>query len=176
MTLRKFIKITVGLLLVFAVIVGLTSINHPIVLKLMTGSARIIGKPVNATVFTNGQVNDGIKVYKVDKYWDDGATTPSKANTYLLSLKEFDDEGKLQFININLDQIWIGRPIGTGKDDYDYILGYLFQSDVGGHFANFTDDMKGYDFDPKLSFDKKKIKFKVPPNKLKFDSITIKLN
>ena len=175
MTLRKLLKIVVGLLLLFAVVVGLISINHPIILKWVTGSARIIGKPTNAIVYTNGQLNSDIKVYKVEKYWDDGPKTPTKANTYLLSQKKFDNEGKLQFINLNLDQVWVGRPIGAAKDDYDYIVGYLFQSDVGGHFANFADDMKGYDFDPHLSFSDRQIKFSVPPNKLKFDSVRIEL-
>ena len=175
MTLRKLLKIVFGLLLFFAVTVGLISISHPIILKWVTGSARVIGKPTNAIVYTNGQINTEIKVYKVDKYWDDGLNTSQKANTYLLSLKHFDNEGKLQFININLDQVWIGRTIGAAKDDYDYIAGYLFQSEVGGHFANFKDDMKGYDFDPHLLFTDKQIKFNIPPTKLKFDSVRIEL-
>jgi hypothetical protein len=175
MTLRKLLKIVVGLLLLFAMAVGLTSINHPIILKWLTGSARIIGKPTNAIVYTNGHATNDIKVYKVGRYWDDGPNTPKKAHTYLLSLKNFDNEGKLPFININLDQVWAGRPVGASKNDYDYIMGYLLQSDVGGHFANFTDDMKGYGFDPHLSFNDKQIKFNVPPNKLKFDSVRIEL-
>ena len=175
MALRKFLKIIFALLIIFAIVVGLISIKHPIILKWMTGSAKIIGKPTQAAVYTNGEINRDIKIYKVNKYWEHGPITASKANTYLLSLKEFDSESKLQFININLDKVWIGRPIGAAKDDYDYISGYLFQSEVGGHFANFKDDMKGYNFDPKLVFTNRQIKFNVPPNKLKFDSVRIEL-
>ena len=175
MTLHKLLKIIVGLLLLFAVTIGLISINHPIILKWLTGSARIIGKPANALIYTNGQPNNDIKVFKVDKYWDDGPSTPTKAHTYLLSFKKIDNESKLQFININLDQIWMGIPVGAAKKDYDHIFGYLFQSDVGGHFANFTDDIKGYGFNPNLSFSERQIKFNVPQNKFMFDSVRIEL-
>lgn len=69
MKLRKFLKIVVGLFLLFAVAFWLTSINHPIAVKILAGSARHIGKPISATVYTNGQINESIKVYYSDKYW-----------------------------------------------------------------------------------------------------------
>lgn len=171
MTLRKLLKIAVGLLLLFAVAVGLTSINHPIILKWVTGSARHIGTPIQATVYTNGQVNNGIKIFHVEKYWG----SSEKAINYLLSLTEYDSLGKLRFFNINLNEKWIGRPAGTSKNDYDFIVGHLFQSETGGHFTPFQDDMKGFNFDPQLSFTDKQIKFNMPPNKLKFDSVRIEL-
>lgn len=170
MMLRKFLKISIGLILIFAVFILLIQKTHPIILGWISGSAKIIGKPINAIVYTNGQVNNNIKVYHIDKYWN-GENT----NTYLLNLKEFDLEGKLKFINIDLKNKWIGRPNGTAKDDYDFINGILFQSEVGGHFADFRDDMKGYDFNPQLIFTDNEIKFNIPPNQLKFDSIRIEL-
>jgi hypothetical protein len=162
MTLPKLIKIVFGLLIVFAVAVGLTSINHPIILKWVTGSAKHHGKPIPATVYTNGQVNDRINVFYTDE-----------ANNYLLSLAKYDNLGMLKFININLNEKWIGKPVGTSKKDYDLIAGHLFQSETGGHFSPFQDDVKGFDFDPQLSFTDRQIIFNMPPNKLKFDSIRI---
>ncbi|HYE56053.1 MAG TPA: hypothetical protein VD996_14485 [Chitinophagaceae bacterium] len=164
MTLRKLIKIVFGLLILSAVIIGLTSINHPIILKWVTGSARHHGKPIPATVYANGQVNDNIKVF----YTDD-------PNNYLVSLTEHDSSGMLKFININLKEKWVGRPVGTSKNDYDIIAGHLFQSETGAHFSPFQDDIKGFNFDPQLSFTDKQIKFNIPPNKLKFDSVRIEL-
>ncbi len=164
MTIRKLLKIVFGLLILFAVAVGLTSINHPIILKWVTGSARHFGKPIPATVYTNGQVNEHIKVFYTDE-----------ANNYLLSLAEYDSLGMLKFLNINLNEKWIGRPVGTSKNDYDFIAGHLFQSKTGGHFSPFQDEMKGFNFDPQLSFTDRQIKFNMPPNELKFDSVKIKL-
>ena len=164
MTLRKILKIVSGLLILLAVAIGLTSINHPIILKWVTGSARHLGKPMSATVYTNGQVNDHIQVFYTDE-----------PNNYLLSLTEYDSLGMLKFLNINLNEKWIGRPAGTSKNDYDFIEGHLFQSETGRHFSPFQDDMKGFGFDPQLSFTAKEIKFNVPPGKLKFDSVRIEL-
>lgn len=171
MTLRKLLKIIVGLLFLLAVAVGLTSINHPIILKWLSGSARHIDKPIQAKVYTDGQINKDIKVFHVDKYWG----SSEKANNYLLSLTEYDSLGMLKFFNINLNEKWIGRPVGTSKKDYDFIAGHLFQSETGGHFSPFQDDMKGFNFDPQLSFTDGQIKFNVPPNTLRFDSVRIEL-
>jgi hypothetical protein len=55
------------------------------------------------------------------------------------------------------------------------ISGYLFQSETGGHFDPFEDDMKGYNFNPQLSFTDRQIRFNIPPNTLNFDSIRIEL-
>ena len=171
MTLLKLIKILAGLLLIFIVAVGLISINHPIILKWLSGTARHIGRPVTATVYTDGEINHDIKVFHVDKYWGSG----EKANNYLLSLTEYDSLGRLRFLNINLNEKWIGRPVGTSKKDYDFIAGHLFQSETGGHFAPFQDNMKGFNFDPQLSFTDRQIRFNVLPNTLKFDSVRIEL-
>ena len=162
MTLRKLLKIVFGLLTLFAVAIGLTSINHPIISKWATGSAKHHGKPIPAKVYTNGQVNNHIKVFYTDE-----------ANNYLLSLTEHDSLGMLKFINIDLNEKRIGRPVGTSKNDYDFIAGHLFQSETGGHFSPFQDDIKGFNFDPQLTFTYRQIKFNVPPNKLKFDSVRI---
>lgn len=171
MILRKIIKIVVGLLLLFAVAVGLISTSHPIILKWVTNSARLIGRPIQATVYTNGKVNSGIRVFHIDKYWGSNA----KANNYLISLAEYDSIGRLKFFNINLNENWIGSPVGTSKNDYDFIAGYLFQSETGGDFIPFQDDIKGFGIDPQLSFIDRQIKFNMPQNKLGIDSVRIKL-
>ena len=165
MTFRKLLKIVLGLLILVAFAVGLTSINHPIILKWVTGSATHFGKPIPATVYTNGQVNDHIKVFYSDE-----------PNNYLLSLAAYDSAGIFKFFNINLNEKWVGRPVGTSKNDYDLIAGHLFLSKAGGHFTPFQNDMKGFNFDPQFSFSDRQIKFKMPPSKLKFDSVRIKLH
>jgi hypothetical protein len=81
----------------------------------------------------------------------------------------------LKFFNINLNEKWIGIPVATSKDAYDFIAGHLFQSETGGLFTPFQDGMKGFHFDPQLSLTDRQIKFYMPPNKLKFDSVRIEL-
>ena len=164
MTLRNFLKIVFGLLILLAVVTGLTSINHPIILKWVTGSARHFGKPIAATVYTNGEMNDHIKVFYSDE-----------PNNYLLSLAENDSLGMYKFFNINLKEKWMGRAVGTSKNDYDFIAGHLFLSKPGQHFTPFQDGIKGSNFDPQFSTTGRQIKFNMPPNELKIDSVRIKL-
>jgi hypothetical protein len=135
MSLRKLLNIAIGLLLLFAVAVGLTSVNHPIILKWVTGSAKHHGAPIPATVYTNGKVNDNIKIFYTDE-----------ANNYLLSFTEYYSLGMWKFININLKEKWIGRPVATSKNDYDLIAGHLFQSETGRNFSLFQDDVNGFNF------------------------------
>jgi len=167
----KILKITFGLLLVLAVAIALASINHPIILKWVLGSARFIGKPIKASVFTNGQINDDIKVFHIDRYWDNSG----KADNYLLSLTEYDSTGHLKYINIDLKDKWIGIPVGVSKKDYDFIAGHLLQSETGGHFIPVASDTKGFGYEPQLSVNGKEIKFRLLPGELKFDSIRVVL-
>jgi len=82
----------------------------------------------------------------------------------------------LKFININLDEKWVGRPALTDEEDYDVINGYLFQSDVSYLSSDFRDDIKGFNFDPHLEFTDTEIQFNMPPKLLKFDYVRIELN
>lgn len=94
----------------------------------------------------------------------------------LISMAEYDSLGMFKFFIINLNENWIGRPAGTSKNDYYFIAGHLFLSEPGGHYSPFQDDMKGLNFDPQFSFTDRQIKFNMPPNKLKFDRVRIKLH
>lgn len=83
---RKLFKISILLILSFFVLIGFTYKKYPILIKWIAGTARIIGKPIKATVYTNGLINSRIKVYHVDTYWQGGS-----ANNYLVSLAELID-------------------------------------------------------------------------------------
>jgi hypothetical protein len=118
MTLLKFFKGLIALLLLVIVAVIATYKTHPIILKWLYGTAGLIGKPIYAKVYTNGCINNDIKVFHTNKYWD----TNEKADNYILSLKQFDSLGMLKFFNVNLKEKWIGRPAGTSIYEYDFIF------------------------------------------------------
>lgn len=143
--MKKLNKVLWGLVLVciIAIVVLIRQIylTHPIVLKWLTGTARIIGKPINAIVYTDGQPNNDIKIYKCEYKWDNKKTRDS--NYFLLSLKEFDKDGMLSFIHVDTNEKWVGRPVGTAIDCYDFVGGNLFQDETGSNFVDFKDDMKG---------------------------------
>src|ERR1700733_2883194 len=157
---QKLLKISAGLLIIFAVVLGLISINHPIIPKWLVGSARIIGRPIKAAVYTDGQLNKNICVFQVDKYWDN-----EKANYYLIYFPIAETRNSIrEVISLNLKDNYVGKPSGTCKKDYDIIFGLLFQSEFGAHFSKFEDDMKGYGFDPKLKFSDRHIELNIPPS------------
>lgn len=143
---RNFFKMIFGFFTILAIVIGFTSIDHPIILKWLTGTAKIIGKPLNVVVYANGRINSNIKAFADDTYLNG-----KKINNYLLYLPDYGRDGKLKFISINLQEKWIGSPVGTGKNDYDFISKVLFQSEVGAHFIDFKNDIKGDDFDPQLT-------------------------
>ncbi|RTL59003.1 MAG: hypothetical protein EKK37_11850 [Sphingobacteriales bacterium] len=171
MTLHKFLKLVVVVLFVFMLVIGLITLNHPIILKWITGSARYIGKQVPSTVYTNGKLNKEIKIYFTDHYFG----SKEKTKEYIVSLSEYDKEGMLKFFRIDLRDNWIGRPVNTSNTGYDIICGRLFQSETGEISTPWNVDMKGFNFDPNLVFDSKQIKFNTPPDMLKFDSVRIEL-
>jgi len=161
-----------GLLFILTVTIALISINHPIFLKWLSGSARLIGKPTDAVVYCNGQVNADIKVYHVYKYF-----YATMAEYYLVHFANGDTLEGRSVIAIYENENIVGTPSGRSKRDYDIIFGRLFQSETGGKFSDFKNDMKGYNFDPELSFTGNTIKLKLPPGAREFkcDSLRIEL-
>ena len=160
--LRKLLKIILGLLFLLAVMIGLLSINHPIILKWVAGTAKHHGGAIPATAYVNGQVSSQVKIFYADE--------PS---AYLLSLQEFEGMGSLQFLSINMKEKWIRTPESTSKKDYDIIAGHLFQSETGARFTPFQDDIKGFNFDPRLTSAGKQFAFLLPPGRSVIDSIRI---
>jgi hypothetical protein len=161
MTSRNVLTVVLALAITLTVTVGLISINHPIILKWMTGNAKHHGAPIPAIAYTNGKVNNEVKVFYTDE-----------PNNYLVSLGGSDLAGRVNFINVNVSKKTIERPKITSTDDYDFIAGHLFQSESGAQFSVFQDTTHS-DFNPLLSFTESKLQFRMPPNNLDVDSVRI---
>ncbi|OOQ58827.1 hypothetical protein [Mucilaginibacter pedocola] len=162
--MRKLIIIPSLIVIIFIAGAILIYNTHPIALKWATGTARVLGKPIPASVYTNDKQDSSILVYKNG---DDG---------YVLGLKKFDKQGMLRYIQIYPKYNWVGRPAGTSTYDYDIIAGRLFQSEVGQKTSSFKDDMKGFGMDPHLSVAGKNISFNVPYQYLGYNTIKVILN
>ena len=134
--------------------------------NILVGEASNLGKPVYAKVYIDGHITNDIEVYRDAQY----------KNDYLIHLKKLDTAGMLEYINVDLNYKSVGGTICSAKDCYDTISDYMFQSETGAKFADFRDDMKGANFDPKLTFNNYEIKFNMPPHSLKFESLRIELN
>ncbi|MEO7213757.1 hypothetical protein [Mucilaginibacter sp.] len=162
--MRKLIIISA--IALAGLITGVVVINntHPILLSLALGTARSLGKPIPASVYTDGRLDKGILVYR------------DKDNGYVLSLKDFDNDGMLHYIQIHTKENWVGRPVGSNIECYDVIGARLIQSEVGQNSVDFKDDMKGFDMDPHLTVAGNTIAFTVPYRYLKYNMIKVALN
>lgn len=167
--IRQSLKIILGITVVICVAVIITGIaihrQHPVLYQWISGGALCVGKPIKVTVYTDNQPNNSINVYRDKRF----------RNDYLLALSKADRFGMLKYINLNLDEKWIGRPVSTNIDNYDVVNGSLYQSYVGAHFSDFRDNMKGYNFDPDLYHSGDTIRFNVPPGQLNFRQVMILL-
>jgi len=163
--MRKFLIIITGLIVVIAIACGVIYFKHPILSKWLSDTARNIGKPIKATVYVNGHVNNAVKVYKDNKF----------KNDYIASFVDIDSVGKLKYMDLDLEKKMAGRPVSVAKEDYDVVLGQLFMSDIAEHVTDFRQDL-GLTFDPKLTSTKNEIKFNIATPALRLDSVRIVLN
>ena len=152
----KIVLAVAGLFFVFFILVVY---RHPIVLKWMTGSARVIGLPVRTSVYADGIIDKRIKVFHCDKYWDGG-----KADYYILYLLSPYSFKTKHIMSVNIPGKFAGVPTATNKVAFDLVFGILFQSETGTQFSDFRDDTRGYGFDPELDISGKTIRFNLPSN------------
>jgi hypothetical protein len=167
----KTLRFIVGLFILIAVIVGSAAISHPIILKLITGSARLIGRPINATVYTNGRLNSDVQVFHVNKYWNG-----QSADYYILYFP-YAENSRLRFLSLNRKDNFVGVPSSTNRKDYDIVAGVLLQSEVGAHFTPIQDSIKGFSYEPYVQFSDSGITLTMPPTArdLKSDSLRVVL-
>jgi hypothetical protein len=154
--MKKRISKTV-LAISILVFVFLVLYRHPIVLKWMTGSARMIGWPVRARVYADGGIDKKIKVFHSDTYWDGG-----KADYYILYILSPYSYKTKDILSLDIGYKYAGVPAVTDKSSFDLVFGILFQSETGSQFSDFRDDVKGYGFDPHLDISGKTIRFNLP--------------
>lgn len=140
-------------------------INYNILVKYNFNNARNLGKEISTKIYTNGYLNNEIKLFKANSYWDG-----KNANYYILYLPKAISR---QFICINLDYKYIGIPSSASSSDYKIILGNLFQSEVGAQFSLIDNSIKGLNYNPKLQVSKNKITFKLPKSEFGIDSVRI---
>lgn len=117
----------------------------------------MIGWPVRATVYADDMINHRIRVFHTDSYWSGG-----KTDCYILYLLSPYAYKTKHIISLNLREHYAGVPSATDIKSYDLVFGILFQSETGAQFADFKDDMKGYDFDPHLNISNRTIRFYLP--------------
>ena len=162
-TMRKLLKIFIVLSLIYGMVIALTWKEYPLVAKWLTGSARLVGKPISAKVYTNGQVSTSIEVYRIDNY-------------FLLYRGRLNSSPEV--IAVFTEGNWVGTPVGGSERDYTKYNNLLFQSETGGRFVRFDDGAKrNHSFNPNLRHENQVMTFLVTPEIDDFgcDSMRIEL-
>jgi hypothetical protein len=154
---KRTSKIVRTLSILFCVFLMVFVYRHPIILRWITGSARVIGWPVRASVFSDGEIDKRIKVFHSDKYWD-----KSNGDYYILYIHSPYTYNTKHIISLDKPGKYAGVPAATDKNSFDLIFGILFQSKTGTQFSDFRDDVKGYGFDPHIDISGKIIRFRLP--------------
>jgi len=154
---RRNPKIVSAICLLVLVLLMIFVYRHPIIIKWMTGSARMIGRPVRATVFADEHIDKTIRVFHSDKNWDD-----SKADCYILYILSPYAYRTKHIISLEVVDKYAGVPSLTDKNSFDLVFGALFQSETATQFSDFKDEENGYGFDPHLDISGKTIRFTLP--------------
>src|SRR6478736_4391839 len=128
-------KILLAVSLLFSVLLVIFVYRHPIIIRWMTGSARVIGWPVPASIYADGQIDKKIRVFHYDKNWDN-----SEADCYILYIFSPYAYKTKHIISLDIHNKYAGVPLITDKNSFDLVFGVLFQSDTGTRFSDFRDE------------------------------------
>ena len=133
---------------------------HPIILKWIIGSARIIGKPALVKLSTDNQLNQEIKVFHCNHYWHG-----KPADYYILYFDSRNNQDKVKrVLCVNIQDGYIGLPAASNERNYDIIMDRLFQSEGGAQFTFMGSD-KGYGFDAKMIINNREVAFSLPKDR-----------
>jgi hypothetical protein len=151
--MNRYLIVLTGLLLFVVAVVTAVLIKyspeHPVLLKYATFTARNLGPPLQAEVYTDGKLNDSIKVFSNDN------------SSVLLYLSDEPQIGRV--IMVNWKHNLVGIPLGANKNDYDFFWGRLFQSEVGIITVPFNSVKMPHPFNPALTQSGNEITFVIAP-------------
>jgi hypothetical protein len=154
---KRTSRIVLAITILFLVFLILFVNRHPIILKWMTGSARVIGWPVRASVYADGEIDKKIKVFHSDKFWDG-----RNADCYILYIISPYTYKTKHIVSLDIHDRYAGVPAFTDKKSFDLLFGILFQSETGTQISDFRDPVNGYGFDPHMDISGKTIRFNLP--------------
>lgn len=154
---KRTAKIVIAFSVLFSVFLTVFIYRHPIILRWITGSAKVIGWPVRASVYADGKIDKKIRVFHSDKYWNN-----NKTDYYILYILSPYSYRTKHIISLDIRDKYAGVPSATDKNSFDLVFGLLFQSETGTQFSDFRDEVKGYGFDPHMDISGKTIRFNVP--------------
>jgi hypothetical protein len=153
---RKRLITLISLPLIALAILTYLYNEHPLTLKLLNGTARILSPPMKTTIRVDGQVQPTAKCFAMKSRFDGQPT-----NSLVLWLPSISSTDGREIIMINRDERLVGKP-NSSHIQYDLLLNrYLFQAESGSFNVPFG-SVKWDDHDPKLEITGNRIQFVLP--------------
>lgn len=129
---------------------------NPIVIKLIVGSARVIGSETKSEVWINGKKDPDIKVFACDSDF-----YGNSRNYRIISFRDSDQNFEMPVLVIDREAQLVKIP-NASTEDYKVLLGKLLQSESGANaMIPLNDPIKGPGFEPELEMDDHEIRFKI---------------
>ena len=152
-------------LILFLGIFGMYLSQNIILLKYLFGDARNIGKAIPVKVYADGKINNEIKIFNQERYWNN-----DKSNCKIFY---FPYAKSYTFLCVNYDYNYLGTPISTGEKAFKIIFGNLFQSELGAKSSPIESKLKSLGFHSHLRITEKNTKFILPKSEFGIDSLRI---
>lgn len=157
------------LFLVPLVLLSIYFFLNPIVIKLIVGSARIIGEEVKSEIVINGKKEPDVKVFACDSDF-----YGNKRNHLIVCFRDSEQDLGFPVLVIDRETQQVKLP-NASTEDYKVILGKLLQSESGANvMIPLNDPIKGFGFEPELQINDQVIRFKIA-NENKIQTVAIHL-
>ncbi len=159
--MKKIFLLLILLIVAFFGLAIYNFYNPSILLKLFVGSARNIGKPINAEIFINDKKQDEAKLFYVNtNFYND-----KKEDYYVLYLRNLrnlkNSENIFPVYVIDKKYNFLEIP-NASISDYNIVFGNLYQSESGANVRVPIDGkLKGFGYNPNLKIEKNKFEFEI---------------
>ena len=146
--------------------------TNPIIGKYLSGTARLIGKPIDAKIYISEKKSAEAKVF----YSNSDFYNKQKRDYLILYLRSVKTYNGIAVFVIDKKNEIVYFP-NSSDSDYNVYFENLLQSDSGANvMVPINDSLKGLGFDPKLVIQKSKIEFEILDSENRMLKIRIKVN
>ena len=164
----KKIAVIIFTIFLFSVVI----FTNPILGKYITGTARLIGKPIDAEIYINEKKDTNAKVFHSNSDF----YNKQKRDYLILYLRNVTTYNGIDVYVIDKKNKIAYFP-NSGENNYNVYFGNLLQSDSGANvMVSINDSLKGLGFDPKLVIQKNIIEFEIVDSQKRILKIRIKVN
>ena len=158
-------------LFIFASIFMFVYLKHPILLKLVYGTGRIIYPPLQRSIYIDGQLSESAKCFKMDKMFNGNPT-----DNLILWIPDKTNYLERRIIMVDRQNHTVGIP-NYSNGSYQLIANkFLVQAESADWFIAFSNGVKGWSFDPRLVIENDTIVFNLPKNIIEGKNVIVILH